>query len=202
MLKWFLLGLLAVAGPLAAETKVLAFAGSTRKDSCNKKLIKNAAEIAQKMGVDVAVIDLKDYPMPLYDADLEESQGMPENAKRLRKLMVESNKIIIATPEYNASISAVLKNALDWLSRSEDGKPSREAFAGKKVAIMSCSPGAGGGARALEHLRAVIKNIGGEVIAAQVVVPNSYTAFTPEGKLENESLKQEIKEELQQLFKD
>ena len=201
MIKWFLFGLLALASSLSAETKVLAFAGSTRKDSCNKKLINNAAEIAQKMGVDVKVIDLKDYPMPFYDADLEESQGMPENAKRLRKMMMESDKIIISSPEYNGSLSAVLKNAIDWLSRSEDGKPSREAFAGKKFAIMSCSPGPGGGARGLDHLRAVITNIGGEVIALQVVVPNSYTVFNAQGKLENDSVKQEVKQELQQLFK-
>lgn len=206
MIKWFLFGLLAVSSSLSAdakspEKKVLAFAGSTRKDSCNKKLINNAAEIGQKIGLDVTVVDLKDFPMPFYDADLEQNQGMPENAKRLRKMMLASDRIIISAPEYNGSLSAVLKNTIDWLSRSEDGKPSREAFVGKKFGIMSCAPGAGGGAKGLDHLRAVIKNIGGEVIDLQVVVPNSYTVFNPQGKIENESIKQDIKQELQQLAK-
>lgn len=201
MIKFFMFGLLAVASSLSAETKVLALSGSLRKDSCNKKLINNTAEIARKMGATVTVIDLKDYPIPFYDGDLEASQGMPENAKRLRKLMVESQKVIIASPEYNGSLSAVLKNAIDWLSRSEEGKPSREAFAGKKFAIMSCSPGSGGGARGLEHLRTVIKNIGGEVIVRQVVLPDCYSAFDPQGNLKNESVKEEIKQELQELLK-
>ena len=201
MLKWMMMfGLLAIAGPLSAETKVLAFAGSTRKDSCNKKLINNAAEIARNMGAEVKVIDLKDYPIPLYDADDEKSKGMPENAKRLRKLMLESNRIIVSTPEYNGSLPAVLKNAIDWASRSEDGKPSREAFLGNKFAILSCSPGGGGGALALNHLRAVIKNIGGDVIALQVAVPNCYSIFNAQGILENDEIKKQIKEEMQQLL--
>lgn len=201
MMKYFLFGLLAVSSTLTAETKVIAFSGSTRKESCNKKLINNAAEIARKMGANVTVIDLKDFPIPFYDADLEESQGMPEYAKRFRQMIVESNRIIISSPEYNSSLSAVLKNALDWASRTEDGKPSREAFAGKKVAIMSCSPGAGGGARGLVHLRSVITNIGGEVVDLQLVVPNSYTAFNSQGLLESESLREELKKEMEELLK-
>lgn len=97
MIKSILIAMLAVAGPLAAETKILAFAGSTRKDSCNKKLINNAAEIARKLGATVTVIDLKDYPIPFYDADLEKDQGMPENAKKIRNMMLESKGVIIAS---------------------------------------------------------------------------------------------------------
>jgi chromate reductase len=211
MMKKLLFGLLALSASLSADEKpvdsnanhakqkVLAFAGSTRKDSCNKKLINNAAEIGQDIGLDVTVVDLKDFPMPLFDADLEQNEGMPENAKRLRKMMVASDKIIISSPEYNGSLPAVLKNAIDWLSRSEDGKPSREAFAGKKFAIMSCSPGAAGGAMGLDHLRAVLKRIGGQIVTLQVVVPNAYEAFNKQGKIEQASIRQEIKQELQEL---
>jgi len=201
MLKWILFGCIAVAGPLSAGTQVLAFSGSTRKGSCNRKLVENAAEIARKMGADVIVVNLKDFQMPFYDADLEESQGMPENAKKLRRLMLQSSRVIIASPEYNGSLSGVLKNAIDWASRSEEGKPSREAFLNKKFAIMSCSPGPGGGAKGLVHLRAIIENIGGEVIAQEVSVAHSNEAFTDEGKLKKESTKEDLKNEIDQLLK-
>src|SRR5262245_61507584 len=112
MLKWILMAMLVLAGPLAAETKILAFAGSTRKDSYNKKLVKEAAQIARKCGANVTVVDLKDYPIPLYDGDLEKDEGMPENAKRIRKMMIESDAILIASPEYNGSLPAVLKNVI------------------------------------------------------------------------------------------
>lgn len=188
-----------LAVPLMAEMKVLAFSGSTRADSFNKKLVLEAAEIARKMGASVTVIDLKNFPIPLYDADLEAKQGMPSQAKRLRQLMVSSDAIIIASPEYNASISAVLKNVLDWTSRN-DGNYSADAYEGKKFAIMSASPGKGGGTRGLVHLRAIIEAIGGDVIQKQLSVPNASKAFDAKGKLESASLKQELQQEIQQLL--
>jgi chromate reductase, NAD(P)H dehydrogenase (quinone) len=200
MIKYLIIAALVTGAPLAAETKVIAFAGSTRKDSCNKKLIQESARIARQMGAAVTVIDLKDYPIPFYDGDLEANQGMPENAKRIRKMIVESNAIIISTPEYNGSLSSVLKNTLDWVSRTEDGKPSREAFLGKKVAIMSCSPGNGGGARALEHLKGVVQDIGGLVVATNVALSSGYSAFNVQGQLEDGSKKQELTKEIQELL--
>jgi len=189
-----------LSATLFAETNVLVFAGSTREDSYNKKLAREAADLAGKKGAKVTVIDLKDYPMPFYDADLEISDGMPENAKRLRDLMIESDVILIASPEYNASIPAILKNSLDWVSRSEDGTSSRAAFKGKKFGIMSASPGKGGGARGLAHLRAVIEDVGGEVIQKEVSVPRAYEAFNEKGTLEDSTLSQALKEEIGQLF--
>ncbi len=186
--------------PLAAEEKILAFAGSTRANSYNKKLVQEAAEIARKTGAKVTVIDLKDYPIPFYDEDLEAKQGMPPNAKRLRDLMMKSTAMIISTPEYNGSLPAVLKNALDWTSRGEDGRPSRAAFQGKKVAIMSASPGRGGGSRALMHLRGIVEDIGGEVIQQQISVANAHTVFNEKGLVENSVLKKQIKTEVQQLL--
>lgn len=179
---------------LAAEMRVIAFAGSTRKDSYNKQLIMDAAQIAEQMGAKVTIIDLKDFPMPYYDADLEESQGMPENAKRLRDLIIKSNAIIIATPEYNHSIPAVLKNVLDWASRNEAGNPSKEAFKDKWVAIMSASPGKKGGRQALVHLQDIVEDVGGTVVSTKVSIPNAHNYFANKNKPLNPQLKIEVEE--------
>jgi NAD(P)H-dependent FMN reductase len=189
------MALISASVPLLAE-KVLAFAGSTREDSYNKKLLQEAVEIARKMGATVTLIDLKDYPMPFYDADWEKRGGMPKNAKRFRDLMISNEAFIIASPEYNGSIPAVLKNALDWASRGEDGVSSREAFKGKTFAIMSASPGKGGGARGITHLRSIIEAIGGTVVPQQVTIPLAQGYFSEKEMPENPQLK----EELQQLL--
>lgn len=170
----------------SAEIKVLAFAGSTRSESYNKKLVKEAAERACEMGAKITVIDLKDFPMPLYEADLEKEKGMPENAKKLRQIMMAHDAMIIASPEYNASIPALLKNALDWASRSEEGEGSKAAFKGKKIAIMCATPGKRGGAHALSHLRTVLQDVGGIVVPSQLGIPRIYE-MTPE-KEENKQV--------------
>lgn len=193
-------GCLAFTSSLCAEKKVLAFAGSTRTNSYNKALIEQAADTIRKMGATVTVIDLKDYPMPFYDGDFEKTKGMPESAKRLRKLMIESDAIIIASPEYNGSISAVLKNTLDWASRSETGGASREAFEGKKFALMSASPGQGGGARGLVHLQQIIENVGGEVLKKDVKVKQAHLVINEKGQLNNPAVMAELRQELQLLI--
>ncbi|HSX03957.1 MAG TPA: NAD(P)H-dependent oxidoreductase [Rhabdochlamydiaceae bacterium] len=200
MKKWLLIVSLIFNLSLVAEMKVLAFAGSTREDSYNKKLIREAADIARGLGAQVTVIDLKDYPMPFYDADLEAKQGLPKNAKLLRNLMIASDFIMIASPEYNSSLPPVLKNSLDWASRSDTG-PSRDAFKGKRFAIMSASPGGGGGSRALVHLRGVIQDVGGEVIEEQVSVPSAHAAFNEKIKLVNLTQRQNLVTEVQALLK-
>lgn len=197
MWKWLIVLCVAFTATVNAETRVLAFGGSTQEDSINKKLVLEAANLARQMGASVTVIDLKDYPIPLYDADLETEEGMPAKAKKLRQLMIQSQVILIASPEYNGSLSGVLKNAIDWASRSEDADSSREAFKGKKFAIMSASPGSGGGARGLVHLRAILENIGGTVIPQQVVVPDAYDAFDEQGHLKNSKLKLELRQLVQ-----
>lgn len=190
---------LLIAAPLCAEPKILAFAGSTRSESLNKKIVKQAADMARSMGATVTVIDLKDFPMPFYDQDLEQSQGMPANAKKLRDLIVKSDALIIASPEYNASVSGVLKNAIDWASRTEDHKFSKVPFQGKKVAIMSASPGRAGGVRGLGHLKAIIEDVGGVVLPYQLSVANAYTALNEKGELKDPSLKTYLQQEMQQL---
>jgi NAD(P)H-dependent FMN reductase len=186
MIACFLMAL-----PLLANN-ILVFAGSTRTESYNKKLAQKAAEMARQSGAEVTLIDLKDYPMPFYDADLETKTGMPKNAKRLRDAMLASDAMIIASPEYNASIPAVLKNAIDWASRAPEGGSSQEAFKGKKIAIMSASPGRGGGARGLVHLRSILEDVGGEVVDLQVVIPRAFE----QGAFDREEVTFGLKDEL------
>jgi NAD(P)H-dependent FMN reductase len=199
MKKWLLIVSLVLNLSLAAEAKVLAFAGSTRDGSYNKKLVQEAAEMARQQGASVTVIDLKDYPMPFYDADIE-AKGLPKNVKAFRDLMINSDFIMIACPEYNSSIPGLLKNALDWASRKEKSATPGDAFRGKKFAIMSASPGRGGGARALVHLRAIIDDAHGEVIEEQLSVPNAASAFNEKEKLISLELRQQLQNEVQALL--
>jgi chromate reductase, NAD(P)H dehydrogenase (quinone) len=176
--------------PLLAQMKVTAVCGSLREGSYNKQLMREAVKFAEEMGAAVTVVDLKDYPMPFYDADLEASKGMPKMAKQFRELLLASDAIIIAAPEYNGSISAVLKNAIDWASREPEGGFSVEAFQGKKFALMSASPGRLGGARGLGHLRFILAEVlGGEVIEKQASFGRVFEGFD---KKELSSLKEEI----------
>jgi chromate reductase, NAD(P)H dehydrogenase (quinone) len=164
-------------------TRILAFAGSLRRESFNKKLVFIAARGAEKAGAEVTVLDLKDFPLPLFDQDLEAEQGMPDLAKKLKKLFIDHDGLLIASPEYNSSITAVLKNAIDWVSRPEPGEPPLVAFQGKAATLMSASPGALGGLRALVHVRAILGNLGVIVLPEQVAVPKAYEAFEPDGAL-------------------
>lgn len=195
-----LLPVLGLVASLSAEPKILALAGSTRKDSANKKLVKLAAEIARQKGATVTVIDLTDYPIPFYDGDLEETKGMPENAKKIKEMMAASDGVIIATPEYNGSLSAVLKNTLDWISRTESDRPALNAYKGKSFALMSASPGQRGGKSALEHLVFIIKRLGGNVAPTTVAVPDSYQAFDSTGRLKDAALQSQLEREIQEMI--
>lgn len=165
--------------------KILAFAGSTRTDSFNKKLIKIAAEGARKAGAEVTLIDLRDFPMPLYDGDLEAKEGLPANAKKFKELMKSHHGFLIASPEYNSSITGVLKNTLDWASRSEGDEASLVAFTGKVAGLVSASPGALGGLRSLATVRSILENIKTLVIPDQVAVGKAHEAFNADGSLKD-----------------
>lgn len=168
-------------------TKLLIFAGSARQASTNKKLAALAASTAKKAGADVTLIDLKDFEMPIYDGDLEAGEGLPEAAKRLKQLFVEHDGMFIASPEYNSSISPLLKNALDWISRPHtDDEPRLWAFSGKVMALGAVAPGALGGLRGLVPLRMMLGNIGVTVTPSQVAVSNGFDAFDDGGGLKNE----------------
>lgn len=164
------------------KPKILVFAGSTRTDSYNKKLAQAAAKIAGEAGAAATYVDLRDLAIPLYDGDLEDQSGLPEGAKKLKGLLRESDGFIIASPEYNSSVTGVLKNAIDWASRSEtDDEPSLVAYRGKAAVLLSASPGALGGLRGLVHLRAILGNIGVIVLPEQVAVSKAYELFDDSG---------------------
>ena len=170
---------------MTRKPRILAFAGSTRKDSYNKMLTRIAAKAAEEYGADVTLVDLKDLPMPLFDEDLEREAGMPESAAKLKAFMVESDGFLIASPEYNSSITAVMKNAIDWVSRPVPNEPSLLAFKGKTAVLMSASPGNLGGLRGLVHLRAILGNISMIVLPDQIAIPKAYEAFDSDGRLKD-----------------
>jgi len=165
--------------------KILAFAGSTRTESFNKKLIRIGADAARAAGAEVTLIDLRDFPMPLYDGDLEASSGLPEHAKRLKTLFLEHAGLFISTPEYNSSVPGVLKNAIDWVSRSEPGESPLAAYAGKVGALMSASPGPYGGIRSLNVVRMMLSNIKVLMLPDSVSVSKAGEAFNPDGSLKD-----------------
>ena len=165
--------------------KILAFAGSTRTESFNKKLVKIAVEGARAAGAEVTLVDLRDFPMPLYDGDLEAASGLPEHAKRLKKLFLEHDGLLISTPEYNSSVPAVLKNAIDWVSRSEPGESPLAAYAGKVGILMSASPSWMGGVRSLNVVRMMLSNIKVLMLADSVSVAKANEAFNPDGSLKD-----------------
>lgn len=166
-------------------TRILAFAGSLRKDSYNKKLVQIGVRAARQAGAEVTCIDLKDYPLPIFDEDLEKASGMPENGKKLKQMFIEHDGLMISAPEYNSSITAVLKNTIDWVSRSAPGEPSLAAFTGKAAVLMSASPGALGGLRGLVHVRAILGNINVMVLPQQIAVSRAFEAFNDDGSLKD-----------------
>ena len=165
--------------------RILAFAGSARKGSFNRRLIAVAASGAEEAGAEVDLVDLRDYPMPLYDGDLEERAGLPENAVRFKALMMASEGLLISAPEYNSSITPLLKNTIDWASRPGPGEERLAAFLNKTAAVMSTSPGALGGLRGLVHVRSILSNINVMVLPEQVAVPGAHDAFTDDGRLKD-----------------
>ena len=166
--------------------KLVALAGSTRTASFNKQLARIAAEAARSAGAEVTAIDLRDFALPLFDEDLESASGLPENARKLKTLFRESDGFLIASPEYNSSISGVLKNAIDWMSREEtEDEPSLIAFRGKVAGLMSASPGGLGGVRGLVHLRSILGNIGVLVLPDQVTLSAAHDAFDDRGALKD-----------------
>jgi len=176
-----------------AKPKILAFAGSTRTDSFNKKLVKIASAGAIEGGADVTVIDLRDFAMPLYDGDLEQQQGLPSTARKLKDLMLSHQGFLISAPEYNSSISGVLKNTIDWVSRPSEGEEPLACFKGKVAGIMSASPGALGGLRGLVHVRAILENISVLVIPDQIAVSKAHEVFNTDGTLKDKKQEDHVK---------
>ena len=174
--------------------RLVAFSGSLRKDSWDKKLVRIAADGARAAGAEVTLLDLADFPMPLFDEDLERTQGAPTSAQQWKAALKACDGMIIASPEYNSSVSAALKNAIDWASRPSPGEPPLAAFAGKIAVLMAASPGALGGLRGLVHLRAILGNIQMLVLPDQRAIPKAHEAFAPDGALKDAKLADEVRD--------
>jgi len=174
-------------------SKILAFAGSTRTDSFNKKLVKVAAAGAKEAGADVTIIDLRDYPMPLYDEDLEKREGLPSSTRKIKELMSSHHGFLISSPEYNSSISGVLKNTIDWTSRQGDDELPMSCFKDKVAGILSASPGGLGGLRGLVHVRTILENMGVMVIPNQVAISKANEAFNLDGSMKEQRQEQQVK---------
>ena len=172
--------------------RILVFAGSARAASWNKKLARIASELLQALGAEATFVDLRDYPMPLYDGDLEAAEGLPEAVVRWKALLAEHDGLLIACPEYNSSITPLLKNAIDWASRPAPGEKSLAVFRGKTAALLAGSPGALGGLRGLVTVRMLLSNIGVLVTPTQVAVPKIHEAFDADGRLQDDALRQRI----------
>ena len=171
----------------------MAFAGSTRTDSFNKKLVKVATDGARDAGAEVTVIDLRDFPMPVYDGDLEQRDGLPPAARKLKDLMLSHQGFLISSPEYNSSISGVLKNTIDWTSRQSEGEVPLACFKNKVAGLMSASPGGLGGLRGLVHVRAILENIGVLVIPEQMAVAKAHESFNADGSLKDKKQEELVK---------
>ena len=170
---------------MAITPRILAFAGSTRTDSYNKRLVKIAAAGARTAGVEVTLIDLRDFPLPIFDGDLEARDGLPANGRKLKDLFLAHHGLLISAPEYNSSITAVLKNTIDWVSRPVPDEAPLACFDGKVACLMSASPGALGGLRGLVHVRAILGNIKVLVLPDQIAISKANEAFNPDGSLKD-----------------
>ncbi|MEC7838670.1 MAG: NAD(P)H-dependent oxidoreductase [Chlamydiota bacterium] len=172
---------------MSNKPQILAFSGSLQKKSKNRMLLDTAIKGAKNAGASVIVIDLQEFPLPIYNEDYEKENGLPENVKALKKLMKDSDGLLIASPEYNSSISGALKNMIDWVSRRESSdEPMLDSFNGKVAAIMSASPGGLGGIRGLIHLRSILSCINVLVLPQQYALSSAHTAFDESGSMIDE----------------
>jgi chromate reductase len=172
--------------------KILAFAGALRASSISKQVLQEAIRLLaahHKLEVDYA--DLKDYPFPVYDTDIELTQGIPESITALAARVDRANALIIASPEYNGGISSVLKTVVDWLSRVQT-KP----LTGKFLLLLSASPSGSGGVLGLAHTRVPFDALGVHVFPQMVAIPRSQTAFDAEGRLTDEKAEQKLRDAL------
>lgn len=165
--------------------KILGFSGSLRKESHNTRLVKLALAGAAARGAQTTFLDLREFPLPVFDEDLEARDGEHPNARRIKDLMITHHGFVIACPEYNSSITAALKNMIDWATRPAPGEKSLAAFAGKVVGLVAASPGALGGLRGLVHVRAILGNIGVIVLPQQAAVGRAHEAFNADGTLKD-----------------
>ncbi len=169
-----------------APTKVLSLSGSQRKQSYNRWLVDIAAEGARQAGAVVTTVEWEDYVMPLYDHDIGDAE-VPEAVHRFKKLLLTHDGLLIASPEYNVSVTPLLKNAIDWASRPSPGESTYACFRDKVVGLLSVSTGSFGGAAGLQHLRAILSRLGALVLPEQYPVGEAKRIFDAQGQLNDPS---------------
>jgi len=174
--------------------RILAFSGSAREASLNRKLLHIVVNGARNAGAEVTVAEMRDYPMPLYDGDLEARSGLPENTKKFRALMLQHQGLLLACPEFNSSVTPLFKNTLDWCSRPSLGEKPLACFTGKVAGLVAASPGALGGLRGLVHARAILSNIGVLVVPEQRTLPKAQEAFMDDGQMKDDKLREGFEE--------
>ncbi|MDN3516378.1 NAD(P)H-dependent oxidoreductase [Aquisalimonas lutea] len=166
-----------------SHNRILVFAGSARAESYNKRLARLAASRVDNAGGRATLVDLRDFPIPLYDGDLEHEQGIPDHARRLRAMLAEHSGLVVVSPEYNGFITPLLKNTLDWLSRPDGDEEGLALFRNRVACVLSASPGGFGGMRSLALARQLLTNLGVTVLPDQLAVPRAAQAFTDNGDL-------------------
>lgn len=173
--------------------KLLLISGSARKESLNAKLVAAAATIAAAQGAEIDLVAPADLRLPLYDGDLEEAEGLPAAVVALKARFVAADAVLFACPEYNSSITPLLKNLIDWVSRAgSDSEAPLAAYKGKVAGLVSASPGALGGMRGLVTVRSILGNIGVLVVPTQFALGKAHEAFDTEGNLSNDSAKKSL----------
>ena len=183
--------------------KLLVFAGSTRQHSFNRQLAAIAATLARDAGAEVSHLELSDFDIPLYNADLE-ARGTPHDVIRLKKLMFEHPAWIICSPEYNGSYTALLKNTIDWASSPVKDDPEwssgTKPFRGKVVGLLSASPGAYGGLRSLSHLNPLLLNLQCWIAPQQFALANARQVFGPDGAPQREVARKSVQAVVDQVL--
>ena len=177
---------------MTVTPKILAFSGSLRKGSYNQQVVTIAAGGAEAAGAEVTVLSLREIPLPVYCADLEDREGLPANARTLKELMKSHDGFLISSPENNSTLSAALKNVIDWASRPDGDEPTLACFKDKTAVLMAASPGALGGLRGLSHLRSILASIGVLVLPDQKAIPKVHEALAADGTLSDPGLQQAI----------
>lgn len=171
--------------------KILAFAGSLRHDSFNQRLLQVTLEGARAAGADVTLISLAEYELPLMNQNLEARDGLPANARKLKDLFLAHQGLLLACPEYNGSITPLLKNTLDWVSRPDGKEPGLKPYNGKVVGLVSASAGKLGGLRGLRHVREVLNVLGCMVLPEQFALSGADKAFDGQGLLVDDRSRQQ-----------
>ncbi|MGH8482120.1 MAG: NADPH-dependent FMN reductase [Nevskiaceae bacterium] len=170
--------------------KILAFAGSVRRESFNRRLLPAAIEGARAAGGEVTHIELADYPLPLFDQDMEAREGLPANARKLKELFKSHSGLLLACPEYNGSITPLLKNTLDWVSRRDGAEAGSVPYRKKVVGLLSASDGRWGGIRGLTQVRHTLTILGCIVLPEQYCLSAASEAYDEAGALKDDKVRQ------------